>query len=819
MISRIDEPQSAVSLLRMKQNKSSKESLYSKDTTYRDKRFDHNDDDAVLDEIRFSSRRSGSHQSHNQATTGNTSNHRVLQSTLRSERRSLLPPTSSSHNSNDGDTTLFIGDDNNNNNNNNRRTSSPPTSSSTTDRRRTSPSQKRRSSRPPRSSPMSVRRKMHDLRLQAILNSTNDDDNEGNDDFANYGGDYTTTTRRNNVKEDWIRPYWLGLGLFLILFSFWILDTLKDPIFGALLLSSGEGLHYNLPRAKLFSVCTTLFLVVLLEYIAKEQKKQQQSRLRQQQQLQQQNELLTDDSEYDISNTVVPIRSRDDVLDGSGTWTRMNVGTLKSYQLHNQEEDRYANSAQQQQQQQRSQIFITIGVPFCIFFAMCAYFLQFNPNTAWTAGNPKNDVSSSASSNMDHMDPSTQQAWRVLGYCIYAAVESFGSLMVATFWSYTNSTLTLSDAETYYGTIIAIAQMGAIAGSTMVTMHLWNSITLFIVACLVILLHIIVMITYNRRFPPTRPTTDEHDTTATTRSLHNSNVNHNNVDEDDEPIVQLSGVRLILKHNYVLLILGVSCLYEVSLTCLNYQMTLLGWSKFEESNQSTLSYDVSSPASSPSSGGSFIEMMSFTQFMGHYGQMVNVCSLLLSSFIFPTLIYRVGLKYTLRLFPTLLLLVNIIAFIAMPGNLLVLFFSMSLLKATTYSIHDPAKEILYIPTSQAIQFNAKFWIDVVGARVAKAIGSSINHMSGSVHRSIRVASAPSLITAMGLWYVCYCIGTQFDTLIANHTIVGIDDDNDEDDGRPRSKINQNDFSEEHNDDGDGRGAVQETDASFELTAL
>jgi hypothetical protein len=649
--------------------------------------------------------------------------------------------------------------------------------------------------------------------LHSILNTTDDDDDD--DDFTG-GSSGTSQRRRQNDPEDWIRPYWLGLGLFLILFSFWILDTLKDPIFGALLLSNGDGLHYNLPRAKLFSVCTTLFLVVLLEYIAKEQKKQQQTRLRLQHQ--QNQEPLTSDSEYDLHNVVVPVRSHDDVLDGSGTWTRMNIGTSKSYH-HQKYNDPDLNHIQQQQQ--RSQIFITIGVPFCIFFAMCAYFLQFNPNTAWTAG--KNNMNSSS------MDASTQQAWRILGYCIYAAVESFGSLMVATFWSYTNSTLTLSDAETYYGTIIAFAQMGAIAGSTMVTMHLWNSITLFIVACLVILLHIIVMITYNRRFPPTRPMDDDNEPvmTATKVPLRNDDedndviINSNTtVIDDDESIVPLSGVRLILKHNYVLLILGVSCLYEVSLTCLNYQMTLLGWSKFEESNHSSSTYDVSS--SSSSTNNSFIDMMSFTQFMGHYGQMVNVCSLLLSSFVFPTLIYRVGLKYTLRLFPTLLLLVNIIAFIAMPGNLLVLFFSMSFLKATTYSIHDPAKEILYIPTSQAIQFNAKFWIDVVGARVAKAIGSSINHLSGSVHRSIRVASAPSLITAMGLWYVCYCIGTQFDTLIANNTIVGVDDDDsdiDGDGGVYRSRINQTDFSEEHNEDGDGRGTVQETEASYALTAL
>jgi hypothetical protein len=90
----------------------------------------------------------------------------------------------------------------------------------------------------------------------------------------------------------------------------------------------------------------------------------------------------------------------------------------------------------------------------------------------------------------------------------------------------------------------------------------------------------------------------------------------------------------------------------------------------------------------------------------------------------------------------------------------------------TYSIHDPSKEILYLPTSNAIKFRAKFWIDVVGARVAKAIGSSINTFAGSVDRSVRVGSVPSLLTAGALWFVCYRVGIEFDRLVQGGEIVG-----------------------------------------------
>lgn len=161
--------------------------------------------------------------------------------------------------------------------------------------------------------------------------------------------------------------------------------------------------------------------------------------------------------------------------------------------------------------------------------------------------------------------------------------------------------------------------------------------------------------------------------------------------------------------------------------------------------------------------------------MGHYGQLVNIISLFLSSLVFPYLMKHVGLKSTLRIFPTLLLAVNIVVFGALPGNLAVLFFSLSILKAMMYSIHDPSTELLYLPTSNAVKFKSKFWIDVVGARVAKAVGSSINTLAGSVDRSIRVSSAPSLLTASALWIVCYYVGESFEYLVEHKMVVGLDE--------------------------------------------
>lgn len=512
--------------------------------------------------------------------------------------------------------------------------------------------------------------------------------------------------------EFW-RPFVLGLGLFLVLFSFWVLDSLKDPIFGALV--NGE-LSVHQPKAKIFSVVCTIALVCFTEYVAQERKRK--------------------------------AAADRDILDGGGTWKRMGIGRDEV-----QEVDATKGVS--------VSIFTSIGLPYFFFFGFMAYLLQFNPSTSLNHDNT--------------IQMGRTGFWRTIAYCFYAAIESFGSIAVATFWSYANSTLSLRQAESYYGTIIAMAQMGAIAGSTMVAVHVWNSITLFIVACLVILLHIAVMTLYNRYYPPASD------------AAHEERVEPAKTQETEQSL--LSGVHLILKHNYVLLILGVSCLYEVSMTCLNYQMTLLGWSQFEEA----------------------VSSWSFTQFMGRYGQLVNVSSFLLSSVVFPVLIRNIGLKYTLRLFPTLLIVANVAAFVVFQGNLVVLVVCLSVLKAMTYSIHDPAKEILYIPTSKDIQFKAKFWIDIVGARLAKAVGSSLNDMSGTVDASIRLGLIPSLVTAVALWYACYKVGVGFEELVDKDAIVGVDD---VDPLRP-----VDDLSAEHDVDGDGRGAVNESNQAMELTAL
>ena len=59
--------------------------------------------------------------------------------------------------------------------------------------------------------------------------------------------------------------------------------------------------------------------------------------------------------------------------------------------------------------------------------------------------------------------------YRLLGWISYCSIESFGSIGVSLFWAFTNSTYNLEGAKKAYGLMVACAQLGSIAGPTIVT--------------------------------------------------------------------------------------------------------------------------------------------------------------------------------------------------------------------------------------------------------------------------------------------------------------------------------------------------------------
>merc|ERR1711918_118557 len=95
------------------------------------------------------------------------------------------------------------------------------------------------------------------------------------------------------------------------------------------------------------------------------------------------------------------------------------------------------------------------------------------------------------------------------------------------------------------------------------------------------------------------------------------------------------------------------------------------------------------------------------------------------------------------------------------------------LKALSYSLNNPCKEMLYNPTSTAIKFKSKSWIDIFGQRGAKAAGSVVtNALSDSVGALVTWGSLFSIAISAYLVFVAAWMGDKFNEYTESGFIVG-----------------------------------------------
>ncbi|KAG5183443.1 hypothetical protein JKP88DRAFT_354609 [Tribonema minus] len=216
------------------------------------------------------------------------------------------------------------------------------------------------------------------------------------------------------------------------------------------------------------------------------------------------------------------------------------------------------------------------------------------------------------------------------------------------------------------------------------------------------------------------------------------------------------------RHRFVVMILGISCLYEIALTVLDYQMKVMGVAKFRA-------------AALRGEGGGSAASENFAALMGRFGQATNGLSLLLSLLGTSLIVRKLGLPFTLTVFPVLLVLAIVVSYFH--PSLWVLFVAVSMLKGLTYALNEPCKEMLYMVTSDSIKFKAKAWIDVFGSRVAKGMGSIITGTSkGNKDVLITYGSFAIFLVSLGLLGLSLVVGQEFSKLVRTGQIIGDSDD-------------------------------------------
>lgn len=159
---------------------------------------------------------------------------------------------------------------------------------------------------------------------------------------------------------------------------------------------------------------------------------------------------------------------------------------------------------------------------------------------------------------------------RYVGWMSYIAIESYGSLAVAMFWAFTNSSIPLEGAKSLYGLILAGAQIGAIVGSTLAAGARTFSVPkLYIMGAFTPSVMAVLIYVYTLKFPKHLPA--ETPRTILAKKRLSTGL--------------LEGLKVVVQYPYVAALAGISCLYEIVLTILDYQMKVgLGGSMIAESS-------------------------------------------------------------------------------------------------------------------------------------------------------------------------------------------------------------------------------------------
>lgn len=332
--------------------------------------------------------------------------------------------------------------------------------------------------------------------------------------------------------------------------------------------------------------------------------------------------------------------------------------------------------------------------------------------------------------------------YRLLGWSWYVFVEVYGSLMVALFWAYCSEAIDAESAKRSFPLIVLLGQLGGIVGpqaTNLPAMLGFQTSAPLVAACGVSNLAAVLAI---RWFAA---------------SEARSGVSGRAVQPlaagepcDGRQSGFFSGLRLLLKDPYLLCIFAAVAVYEAIVAIFDFNFKRLAFAAVT-GDQATASL------------------------LGDYGSMVNCVSFLCLACGISNVQRRLGMRAALCSMP-FIVGAMVLAFNAAP-TLRVLFWIMVAGKAINYALNSPSLKQLYIPTSVDVKYKSQAWIEIFGARGAKAGGSGLNTLlkvfqscagspAAGVAMYILFASAVSGVLLVGWFFAAWFLAREYDRRVA-----------------------------------------------------
>jgi len=333
---------------------------------------------------------------------------------------------------------------------------------------------------------------------------------------------------------------------------------------------------------------------------------------------------------------------------------------------------------------------------------------------------------------------------KALGYIWYVFVESFGSLVVALFWAFAADTTEPTSAKRGFPLVVAIGQMGGIflpygVGGLPHRLGLsTDALSMSVLGILILL--ILPLVQYFLKATPSH------------LMVSFEGKNEKAVEKQQEPGF-LEGLKLLLKHKYLLSIFAANFIYEVVITIFDFNFKVA--------------------ASSLHTG------VALSHYLSLYGSSVNIVSLGCLLLGISNVTRFLGVGVALAAMPVIVGLA-LVGFLSM-DSLAFLFTLMVGSKAINYALNGPALKQLYIPTTPDVKFKAQAWIETFGSRTSKQAGSVFNMSLAPLQKSMgallgkaryMMLSGAICFPLLVLWFiVAIYLGRSFKKAIHEKSVI------------------------------------------------
>lgn len=213
-----------------------------------------------------------------------------------------------------------------------------------------------------------------------------------------------------------------------------------------------------------------------------------------------------------------------------------------------------------------------------------------------------------------------------------------------------------------------------------------------------------------------------------------------------------SGLYLLVRYPYVTGIFGMIFFWEIINVIFNYLRLCVG--QLESSS-----------------------VAEFGVFLYQQACLVHVVGLVFVFLGTRTLVSWLGERRSLIAVP--LLIGTVIGMYLMFKSAKAVAIAYVIMRAINYALAYPLRESLYIPTTKAMKFKSKSWIDGFGSKLSKSIGSGYNYIMANYIIANFTASAVFVFNfaffsvVIAVWAImANALGRRFEKAVDNNEVIG-----------------------------------------------